>query len=136
VSIKEIDGHVYAMKEHNEVRPAQRRRHSAEFKAQVVKACLQPGASIAAVARHYQLNAQLLRRWVAAQQARTAAPAHESMAVTPPAGFIPLPISAGDPPSAVPDIVIEIKRGAAAVTVRWPSSTAAECASWLQGWLR
>ena len=40
------------------------RRHGAEFKAQVVLACRQPGVSIAAVALANGLNANMLRRWV------------------------------------------------------------------------
>ena len=41
-----------------------RRRHSDEFKSQVVAECSRPGVSIAAVALHHGLNANLLRRWV------------------------------------------------------------------------
>ena len=43
-----------------------RRRHSAEFKAEAIAACLQPGISIAAVALARGLNANLLRRWIVA----------------------------------------------------------------------
>jgi transposase len=49
------------MEENVDVRP--RRRHGAEFKAEAVKACMQPGISIAAVALRYRLNANLLRQW-------------------------------------------------------------------------
>ena len=45
-----------------------RRQHSAEFKAQVVAACRKPGVSIAAVALEHRLNANLLRRWVVAEE--------------------------------------------------------------------
>ncbi|MBR7780409.1 transposase, partial [Undibacterium sp. BYS50W] len=41
--------------------PRRRRRHSAEFKAQVIQACKQPGVSIAATALRYQLNANQVR---------------------------------------------------------------------------
>ncbi len=41
-----------------------RRRYSVEFKAQVVAACQGPGVSLAAIALHHKLNANLLRRWV------------------------------------------------------------------------
>jgi transposase len=41
-----------------------RRRYSAEFKAEAVAACRQPGVSMAAVAMSRSLNANLLRRWV------------------------------------------------------------------------
>src|SRR5690606_29856162 len=61
------------MEANSEVKPTRRRRHSAAFKAQAVAACMQPGVSIAAVALHYRLNANLLRRWVAAQEELDAA---------------------------------------------------------------
>ncbi|MFM0610343.1 transposase, partial [Paraburkholderia sediminicola] len=41
-----------------------RRRYSVEFKAQVVTACHGPKVSLAAIALHHKLNANLLRRWV------------------------------------------------------------------------
>ena len=44
------------------------RRHSDEFKAQAIEACLQPGVSIAAVALANQLNANMLRSWVKAHR--------------------------------------------------------------------
>lgn len=41
------------------VQPVRRRRHSKEFKAEVMRAAMQPHVSIAAVALHYRLNASL-----------------------------------------------------------------------------
>ena len=46
------------------IKRRRRRRHSAEFKAEAVAACCQPGVSIAAVALSRSVNANLLRRWV------------------------------------------------------------------------
>ena len=124
------------MEENSDLSPTRRRHHSAEFKAQVVNACMQPGISIAAVALHYRLNANLLRRWVATQEELDAdIEARKAMAVAP-APFVPLQLPALDTPAAMQDIVIEVRRGAATVTVRWPASASADCASWLQGWLR
>lgn len=40
-----------------------RRRHSLEFKRQVVAAASQPGASLAAVALEHQINTNLLHTW-------------------------------------------------------------------------
>ncbi|WP_323069493.1 transposase [Mycetohabitans endofungorum] len=71
------------------VQPTRRRRHSKEFKETVVRAAMQPNVSIAAVALHYQLNANLLRRWVATQQQDAAREARQSMSV-PAAKFVPL----------------------------------------------
>ena len=126
------------MEENREVKPVRRRRHSAAFKAEAVRACMQPGVSIAWVALHYRLNANLLRRWVAEHETQVPdaiTPANESMPIQP-AGFVPLQLNLADTAASTPDIVIDIRRGSAMVTVRWPASAAAECATWLQGWLR
>ncbi len=125
------------MEENKAVPPTRRRRHCAEFKAQAIQACMQPGVSIAAVALHYRLNANLLRRWVAAQEERDAAvPAREEM-ILPSAGFVPLQLDSAQAAGGSQDnIVIEVRRGAATVTVRWPRLAAAECANWLTDWLR
>ena len=45
-------------------RRGRRRRHTDEFKRNVVAQCSLPGVSIAAVALQNALNANLLRRWV------------------------------------------------------------------------
>ncbi|MBP8277332.1 MAG: transposase [Propionivibrio sp.] len=48
--------------------PRRNRRHAPEFKARVIAACLQPGASFAAVALVNGLNANFLRTWVSVQR--------------------------------------------------------------------
>ena len=40
-----------------------RRRHSAEFKRQVLAECAQPGASVAGVALAHWINANLVQKW-------------------------------------------------------------------------
>lgn len=112
-----------------------RRRHSAEFKAQVIQACKQPGVSIAATAMRYQLNANQVRIWIRAHD-QLAIESKRIAPIAPVPEFIPIQLPAPTKVSDTPDIVIEIKRGAANVTVRWPSSAAVECAGWLQNWLR
>ncbi len=97
---------------------------------------MQPGVSIAAVALHHRLNANLLRRWVAEQEERDAAAEARELMAAPQAEFIPLQIGEPAPPPTIPDIQIEVRRGAALVSIRWPGSAAADCAVWLQGWLR
>jgi transposase len=124
------------MQENLDSQPTRRRQHSAEFKAQVVKACMQPGMSIAAVALHYRLNANLLRRWVATQEELDEAAEARKAMMMPSAEFVPLQLPLSHQPVAMQDIVIEVRRGAAMVMVRWPCSAAADCATWLQGWLR
>jgi transposase len=50
-----------------------RRTHSTEFKAKVVAGCRKPGVSIAAVALDYRLNANLVRRWIVADEQTSSA---------------------------------------------------------------
>ncbi|WP_425125977.1 transposase, partial [Burkholderia gladioli] len=106
------------------------------FKEKVIRAAMQPNVSIAAVALHYRLNANLLRRWVAAREELNAArEAHQSLSL-PAAEFVPLQLEAPGTTAAATEIQIEVRRGTATVTVRWPLCAAADCAAWLQGWLR
>ena len=122
--------------------PGRRRRtHSAEFKAQVVAACRQPGMSMAAVALEYRLNANLLRRWVVeAERARAAGLIQPSNVAQPPriasnATFVPVEVRS---PAVVAsrEIVIELRRGATVVKVSWPVDAAGACSSWLGELLR
>ncbi|MBR7784046.1 transposase [Undibacterium luofuense] len=115
--------------------PRRRRRHSAEFKAQVIQACKQPGISIAATVLRYQLNANQVRIWMKAHE-QLAIPSTPIAPITKTPEFIPIPLPAPTAVTATPDIVIDIRRGAAHVTVRLPQAAAAECAGWLQNWLR
>ncbi|WP_080421974.1 transposase [Burkholderia ubonensis] len=76
------------------VEPARRRRHSKEFKVKVIRAAMQPNVSIAAVALHYRLNANLLRRWVAAREELDAADEARQSLSLPAAEFVPLQLEA------------------------------------------
>jgi transposase-like protein len=116
------------------VQPTRRRRHSKEFKAMAIRAAMQPNVSLAAVALHYRLNANLLRSWVAAQEERDAAQAARQELNGPSPEFVPLQIQNGV--ARATHIEIEVRRGATAITVRWPLSAASDCATCLQGWLR
>jgi transposase len=117
------------------VQPTRRRRHSREFKEKVIRAAMQPNVSIAAVALHYGLNANLLRRWMSAQEWDASRQARKSISA-PQAEFVPLQLEAPGATPASTEIQIEVRRGAAMVTVRWPLAAAGDCALWLQGWLR
>jgi transposase len=121
------------MEDQVEVQSPRRRRHSAQFKAEAVRACTHPGVSVAAVALHYRVNANLLRRWITAHEARDVVSSTPSPAVL--AGFVPVPIAPSSP-AAAQDIVVELRRGATTLTLRWPVSAARDCGQWLQGWLR
>ncbi|MFS8981200.1 transposase [Cupriavidus necator] len=113
-----------------------RRRYSREFKAQVVAACQGPGVSIAAIALHHKLNANLLRRWV--DQAEENVPAlivgsevAVQRAATP--AFVPVPLESRNVRST--EIRVEVRRADQSITVSWPTSEAAQCVAWLREWL-
>ncbi|MCD6673753.1 MAG: transposase [Burkholderiaceae bacterium] len=116
-----------------------RRRHSDEFKTEMIGACRHPGVSIAAVALANGLNANLVRRWVANAECDTqsvieAAPiinAQPSQMLA----FLPLQLAA---PAREPsqEIQIELCRGGTTIKVNWPASAASECASWMRELLR
>ena len=117
-----------------------RRMHSDEFKAHAVGACLHPGVSIAAVAMAHGVNTNLLRRWVKATERATesgtavcAVPARP--AAPPTNSFVPLQLPPGAA-SPAPEIRIELRRGATAISVTWPSVAALECAAWIRELLR
>ena len=78
----------------------------------------------------------MVRTWLTAYERAAATEYSGSSPVRPVAEFVPLQLAGPADTAATRDIVIEVKRGAATITVRWPNSSAAECASWLQNWLR
>jgi transposase-like protein len=115
-----------------------RRRHPPAFKAALVAACREPGASVAAVALERQLNANLLRRWIKASRAGSAIA--KAIAVPEPASagaaFLPLKIEARGSESASNaaerPIRVHIRKGRSRITIEWPTSAAGACASWLR----
>ena len=125
--------------------PASRRnrRHTPEFKARVIAACLQPGVSIAAIALANGLNANFLRSWVKAhrdQQRSDVAIGVERNpdrvpAKRPAPSLVPVRVQA---PSEVPSstIEVEIRRQQTVVAIRWPASEAIACGQWLRDLLR
>lgn len=114
----------------------QRRRHSAPFKAEVLQACEQPGASIAAVALAFGLNANLVRQWRrgrGVQRLGLVGAVHAGDAPR----FIPVKLEeattrAGDSGG----VELQAQRGGLSVSVRWPAEQAGECARLLRELLR
>ena len=139
MSTSTLGGHVNTISEQAVGNRRRRRIHSDEFKATVVASCLQPGMSMAAVAMANGINANLLRRWARASEMRgdvdqvQALPAPKPAAQTAAAGFVPMALP---DPSTPPDIRIELRRGATAITVTWPTQAASECAAWMRELLR
>ena len=119
-----------------------RRRHTDEFKAQVVAACLQPGVSIASVALANRLNANLCRTWVQAHRDRQARGVPSTLggedrplARSLPPTLVPVTLQE-DEPQASCGIRIEIRRQETIFQITWPSSEVAACAQWLREVLR
>jgi transposase len=114
-----------------------RREHSAEFKAQVVAACIAPGVSSAAVAMAHGLNPNLARRWVREAErcdGGVLVNAAKSAVPTVPTAFVPVQL----PPAqaAFTDIRVELRRGPIAISVSWPCAAASQCAAWMRELLR
>ena len=116
------------------VKRATRRRHSARFKAEVLEACRQPDASAAAIARLYNLNANVVHRW-RADDRKAASPKSTDVPTLPMPDFIALD---AQPEADMPvrDIRVELKRGSATAVVHWPVESASSCAARLREWLR
>lgn len=115
-----------------------RRRHDAEFKAQIVAASLHPGVSIAAVAMANGINPNLLRRWVKEhREALLAQPSARSEQAVPsePTTMIPITLpSAGM--AELGDIRLDLRRGNTSVQISWPIAQAALLGQWLKDLLR
>lgn len=127
---------------------SQRRMHGAEFKAQVLAECQEPGASVAGVALAHGLNVNLVRKWLVGRGIkRTGLAAPRTVTRMPPAAaepaaaslqFIPVELAPASTATAeatvssVADIRIDLTRGGTQLSVRWPSSEAASCAVWLR----
>ena len=118
------------------IKSAPRRHHAAELKARVLAACDEPGASVAAIARAHELNANLVHKW-RRRVAPMARPPASSGAAHVAGEFIALALPSREAvPTALADIRIELRRGATSVAVSWPLAAADQCAAWLRGWLR
>jgi transposase len=109
-----------------------RRNHAPELKHQVVLACQQPGASVAAMALAHGLNANLVRCWLRDDPRATSAVA---VVGAPSGAFVEVPMPRAGVPVAEP-IRLELRRGASTVILQWPATAAAECGAWLREWLR
>ena len=119
--------------------PRRNRRHAPKFKARVIAACLQPGASLAAVALANGLNANFLRTWVKAhrnQDQGASVPVVKSdLGAASAPRLVPVAVqrSNEDSPGS---IELEIRRQQTVVQIRWPASEATACAQWLRDLLR
>jgi transposase len=123
-------------------RKGPRRRHSAEFKTEVVNACSVPGASVAGVALSFGVNANLVRQWLRGRGFKQVGSARAAPAsATRTQRFLPMVIPAAvaakpDTCSPAGAIHVELRRGSLQVNVSWPQSSGADCGAWLRELLR
>lgn len=107
-----------------------RRRYSAAVKAQVVAECNGSGASVARVAMAHGINANVVHRWrQLARESKSPVPAKTGE-------FMPVPPAMPPVTAAPADIRVELRRGATAMTITWPTSAAADFALWTRELLR
>ncbi len=69
-----------------------RRQHDRSFKANLVEQSLQPGASVAVIARHNGINANLLFKWRRDDRRKTTAASIPTAAAAAPAPTVLLPV--------------------------------------------
>lgn len=121
-----------------ETKRGARRKHSAELRAEVVQACRQKCASVAAIALRNGLNANLVHRWLREDgpsfDGGGGGPVAES--TRPGAEFMPLQLPQPAVAGGSTDIRVELRRGTLTVSVSWPLQGARDCAAWLREWLR
>jgi transposase-like protein len=108
------------------------RTYAAEFKAELVAACQQPGVSIAALAGEHGMNANVLHRWLKEHQRSAGQPlVTQSMPATREVpAFVPVPLAAPIPQPKDHSIRIELRKGALAMVVTWPLCAVDDFASW------
>ena len=118
------------------------RTYSAEFKAQLVAACQQPGASIAALAGGQGMNANVLHRWLnehahsGRHQLIKSSRSDALAAISPAPAFLPLRLTATAAEPTGAEIKAELRKGALSMTIAWPVSAATQFASWATALLK
>jgi len=113
-------------------KPTRRRTYSEALKVQVLAECAAPGTSVAKVALGHGINANVVHRW--RQLAREGKPSEPAIS----SGFVPVSLASTPAPDPVSgaDIQVDLRRGAIAMTINWPTSAAAEFAAWTRELLR
>ena len=94
----------------------QRRTHSPEFKAQVLRECAEPGASIAAVAQRHDVNANLVHKW------------KNTPRLIKSEGFVPVALPVRSTASSSDKVLFEVN----GLKVHWPLSAIEQALPWLQ----
>ncbi len=97
-----------------------RRTHSPAFKAQVLRECAEPGASVAAVAQRHDVNANLIHKW------------KNTPRLARPEGFVPVSLPVKNPALSSDKVLFEVD----GLKVHWPLSAIDQALPWLQSLLK
>ena len=106
-----------------------RRQYSADFKAQVLSECTQPGVRVADVAAAHGLSDTTVHRWL-----RQARPVHDTTTPNPTPAFVPVALT-GSPAPLLPSNSVQLTFEKAGVLAK-VQCTAADCAALLREVLR
>jgi transposase len=115
-----------------------RRVHSAEFKAQILAECRQPGASVSAVSIAHGLNTNVVCKWLTGRGLKRMGEVSPVVAgaTAPALQFVPVELLRSEPvvaaPAAQPDIRIELQHGGLNVKLQCAASGAASYAAQLR----
>lgn len=118
-------------------KPPIRRTHSPEFKARVLAACRQPGASIAGVAQAHGVNANVVHKWLAGiGMKRCAQPSPGAMPLpVAPTQFVPVSLSTSSLEHGMSaghqDIHLDLDLGAMQIKLHCPRDSATSAATLL-----
>lgn len=112
-----------------------RRRHSGEFRAEVVAACRRQGVSVAAVALAHGLNANLVRRWIKESTERLPVTRPMAKRVVEPLTVVPVSIASAEG-RGDEAIRVDIRKAGTAVQLAWPATRVAELSELLKDLLR
>ena len=94
-----------------------RRRHSPEFKEQVIAACFHPGVSVAAIALANGLNTNMLRKWVRDHRVESGPDQANAELAAAPSAMVQLTVAPSAPPA---EIRLDVRRGGTTVQMAWP----------------
>ncbi|WP_269621504.1 transposase [Zhongshania sp. BJYM1] len=103
-----------------------RRKHSLQFKEQVVATSYAPNTSVASVAQQFKINANLVHKW-RRQFETKAAGCDDFIKVAP---RIPAKAMNASCPDAT--LKVELRNTLGPVTIHWPMADLADLASWLK----
>ena len=116
--------------------PRVHRTYSPAFKVQLVAACQQPGASIAALALAHGMNANVLHRWLkeharsGCHQITLTASSGAAATSSPTPQFLPVQLPVQAIEQAPPPVIrVELRKGILTMEIAWPKAAAGDCAA-------